>query len=480
MSELWAHQEQAVEKARSLDNLALFFDTGTGKTRTMIEILREEYNSYRTIFRTLILAPLSVCAQWKTEFAKFAPKFPQDRIFVLTMHGKKRTEILKTLKAGAIVVTNYDCVTIKAFVEALYEWKPEIMIFDESQRLKDSTTTRSKKLAPLADQARRRFIMTGTPVLNSPLDLFGQMRVLDGGRTWGKNFYIFRRTYAYDKNAGMPSKKHFPKWAMQTGAEQRLAAAIAPYCCQAKKSECLDLPPLVKVEVPVQLGPKQARAYLQMEKEFVAEIQAGEVMVAEFALTKSLRLQQIVAGFGMVPRDEGETEAIPFQDNPRIAALEDTLESIGPAQAIIWSVFRATYPMIGKVCEKLGRSYAFLTGEQTITEKQKAIRDFQEGKIQDLIANPAAGGVGINLAEAPYAVYYTRNYSLEQFLQSEARNYRGGSERHDKVTHFHLMATGTIDEVVLKALMQKKSVGDAILAWAKQRGGVGYGGDLPD
>jgi SNF2 family DNA or RNA helicase len=467
--ELWSHQRRAVELARpwqgGKNDLALFFDVGTGKTGTMIYILREDYSVHGAIKPTLIFAPLSVCPQWKKEFARFS-KIDQKHIHVLTGPGKKRTEALMEilrLKQPAIIVTNYEAVQIKPFYEALLKWSPEIVVADEAHKLKDSTGTRAKAIYPLAHAARRRFLLTGTPFPNGMLDIFGQYKFMNPS-IFGGNFFKFKNRYFYDKNAAMPKHVHWPDWAPRPATAQELGAVIGSTSVQAKKSECLDLPPLLKIQVPVQLSPGQARTYETMKKQFVAELN-GKVAVAEFAMTKTLRLQQIISGF-IVP-DEDDASPVWVPENPRLDALEELLETIGPEKTIIWTVFKPTYKMIGKICEKLGREVRFLTGEQSATKKQQAIEDFCRGPADTLIANAAAGGAGVNLTEAKYAIYYARGYSLTEYLQSEARNYRGGSDMHDKITHYHLTAEGTLDEVIAQALLNKQDVAETVLTWAK-------------
>lgn len=461
VKELWKHQVAGVEMARELRHLALFFEMGCGKTGTMITILREEFMRHKRIMNTLIFAPISVCVQWKREFENFS-KISQDAIFVLIGPGKKRAEILRKQSAPCIVVTNYEGLNIKEFYTELTKWKPEIIVMDESQRLKDSTSKRAKLIYPLCDQARRRFLMTGTPILNSMLDVFGQFRAMDPN-IFGKNFFVFRNKYFYDKNANMPAHVRWPDWIPRKDTAENIGRVISQNSVQAKKEECLDLPPLHKITVPVELSSEQSRAYEMMKKHFVAECQ-GKVITAEFAMTKMLRLLQILAGF--LPTEEGEITV--FKENLRLVALRDLLDSIGPDHKIIvWSNFVATYRMIEKVCQDLGRSYNFLTGEQSANQKQESIDNFCKGSGQVLIANQAAGGVGVSLSESDYSVYFTRGFNLEHDSQSSARNHRFGSQVFKRIVHYNLCAMGTLDEVVTKALDSKQSMADAVLAYAR-------------
>jgi len=92
---------------------------------------------------------------------------------------------------------------------------------------------------------------------------------------------------------------------------------------------------------------------------------------------------------------------------------------------------------------------------------------FQSGGVRALIAHPKAGGVGVNLTAAAFSIHYTRNYNLVDDLQAEARNYRGGSEIHNRITRIDIVSPGTIDESIVEALREKKSVQDFILGLKK-------------
>lgn len=201
-----------------------------------------------------------------------------------------------------------------------------------------------------------------------------------------------------------------------------------------------------------------------MRKDFMTEVK-GLVTSSEFEMVKTLRMQQMLAGFSQP--DERE-DPIWFDDVPRLDALLDTIDSLGKEKAIIWTVFRPTYARLAKELEKRSYKFAMLTGEQSYKEKMEAKEAFVNGDAQFLIANPAAAGEGIDgLQIAKYALYYMRGYSLLHYMQSLARNYRSGSEKHDKVVHYHYFAKGTLDEVIAYALHNKQDVAATVLKWAQ-------------
>lgn len=463
--ELLSVQKQAIELGRKIPNLALFWEPGVGKTAAIVRILCEEYNKQKRYLNTLIFAPISACPSWARQFSLWSEVDPS-RVFVLNKAGAKRLHTLQAqMNSGKafIAVTNYEAMLNKDFYEALLKWSPHIVVADESHMLKNPSSVRAKKIYPLASSAQRRFLMTGTPFPNSLLDIYGQYKFMDPS-LFGPNYFRFRLNYFYDKNAGMPSYCHFPDWQPRPEADKKIGRILAATSLQAKKCDVLDLPPLMEVRVPVEMSPAQDKAYRQMEKFFVAEV-GDTVLTAEFAMTKSLRLRQLLAGYAS---QDVETEAKWFPDLPRMKALTDILDSLGGAKVIIWTVFQPTYGVIAKECERMGLAYKFLTGEQSAKEKQESIESFSKGSTQVLISNPAAGGTGVDgLQASAYSIYYTRGYNRVEFEQSQARNYRGGSEQHQKVTHYHLISEGTLDEAIAEALLLKKSVSEAVLSWAR-------------
>lgn len=467
---LWDHQKRAVEKARGQKGFALFFEMGTGKTATTIHIVRDIYNEQKRLLRTLVLCPPIVIRNWKKEFQMHSKVKPQN-VVCLTGKGIKRLEKIKKTGfhegkgLGRIYIMNYEgLVVFEDLFHMIKVWDPEIIICDESHKLKNPSSKRSKKTRELADNAFYRYLLTGTPILKSPLDLYAQYRVLDGGKTFGTNFYAFRNTYFYDKNAGMPSQKYFPNWVVREDALEKIKKKMEPTGMSVKKSECLDLPPLVRQIVHVELGKDQKKAYEEMKKNFITFV-SDKACTATLAMTKALRLQQILSGHLPVGDTEETKEIILFKENPRAEALAELLEDLTPDhKVIVWAVFREDFKVIKKVCEDLKLKYVEVHGGVVDTAKFRNVDQFNnDGDTRVFIGHPGSGGIGINLTSASYSIFYSRNFSLEQDLQAEARNYRGGSEVHEKITRIDLVAAGTIDEMILQRLKDKQSFGELIL-----------------
>lgn len=478
MRPLWGHQVECIRRANDKKNFALLMDMGTGKSRTAIEILRRKYHQENRLMRTLILAPIAVCENWKREFAMYSKISPVD-IQVLTQDGKKRVkEFIKwagdDLKRPKIFVTNYHATQMKDLFPLMQRYQFECVVVDESQRVKNPTGKMAIAVASLADKARYKLILTGTPILNSPMDLFMQWRILDGGETFGKNFYGFRAAYCEDENARRQGTQgYFPKWKVRESMYPIIQEKIQAKSMRVMKNECLDLPPLVRQEIDVEMSAEQKRIYNEMLKEYIAFVDDIEksdkprTITAQIAATKALRLQQICSGYAAI---EQTGEELALKDVPRTRVLGELLEDLTPNhKVIVWACFKQNYKMIGKLCDSLKIKYVTLTGDDSVTEKNANMNTFRtDPSVRVMIANQSAGGVGVNLVEASYSIYYSKGFSLEADLQSEARNYRGGSEIHEKVTRIDLICRGSIDELITEALQNKQDVAEHILKFKER------------
>jgi SNF2 family DNA or RNA helicase len=443
-------------------------EPGVGKSLTTVEIIRRKMNDERQVLKTLIICPPVVIRMWEREWLENT-KLTEKNVLALVGTGKQRVDkLLKRIKdAGPeqVVITNYESLLMDGLLGLLRDWGPEVMVLDESQRIKNHSAKRTKRAIALSAYTRYRYILTGTPVLNSPMDLFAQFLFLDGGVRLSANFYHFRARYFYDKNAYMPRGKHFPNWVVRPDTEKHLGELISSISFQAKKSECLTLPPLVEQELEVELSPAQRKSYDEMLRHFITFVNEQAVS-ASLAITKSLRLQQIVSGF---VQPDGE-EPINFKENPRLAALGDLIEDIAPDhKVIVWTNFKATYKMIGEMLTRMKIEHCFLTGEESQKEKDASIEAFQNGTARVIVSNPAAGGVGVTLTAASYSIWYSRSFNLEHEIQASARNYRGGSERHESITRIDLVAPGTLDQEIMRALKRKEDMAEVILNYAKSR-----------
>ena len=467
---LWKHQADTIARGCREPDLGLLFEQGTGKTRTMIEIIRRLYANYNGVQKTIIFAPKIVNANWKKEFAMFSKINPKD-ILVLQKAGTKRIKdflaaVGPDLSGSKIIITNYEAVQMDDLFSLLKQWGPRILVCDESQRVKNPDSLRAKKVVEIADLCAHNYVLTGTPILKNAMDIYMQYRILDRGQTFGRNFFAFRNMYFEDENAGFKGKQsYYPSWIARDEAYDILQDKISKKSVRVLKKDCLDLPPFVRQTVETEMSPEQTKAYKEMLREYITFLdkQTGPAaVVAQLAVTKSLRLQQIVSGFA-----KDEHGNIHRLDCPRLKVLEELLDDIARNhKVIVWAVFHENYKMIAELCDALKLPYREIHGGITGPQVQQNMEDFRKDpEVRVMIANQRAGGVGVNLVESDYSIYYSKGYSLEDDLQSEARNYRGGSEIHKSVTRIDIVCPGSIDELVNEALTAKQTISDKILSW---------------
>lgn len=421
-----------------------------------------------------------VLHNWKREFAAHSKINPRD-IVVLDQPGKKRLNTFLdavnnqgSLTQPKIIITNFEAMQMKALVDCIEEWRPEILVCDESHRLKNPKSKRAKKVLQIAKLVKHTYILTGTPILNTSADIFMQYLILDKGKTFGDNFYVFQNKYLQNSNAGWSGKPgNFPKWEERAEMYGELHDKIYSKAIRKTKEECMDLPPLIKQRVDVPLGKVQAKHYKEMKNDFITFIQDSlakdempKAVIAQMALTKAIRLQQISSGYC---KAEDGTE-IEIKENPRLDILADLLLQLtGDHKVIIWAVFKNNYKQIGKLLRKLNLEYREIHGDVSTKEKNRSMEIFQnDPKCRVVICNAASAGLGINLTQASYSIFYSRGFSLGNDVQAESRNHRGGSEIHEKITRIDLVARDTIDELVAESLANKQQIADQILEWGSR------------
>jgi non-specific serine/threonine protein kinase len=297
--------------------------------------------------------------------------------------------------------------------------------------------------------------LTGTPVLNTYEDLWSQIRFLNKDLV-GTNFFAWRKKHFHNANADKPWLK-FPDYQPKPESMTYFQDLLALAGKVVHKSQCLDLPPLVKTIRYVDLHEQIARHYRDMEKSFVTLIQ-DEAVMADLKVTQIMRLNQICSG---ILHTEEQDHSL---DTCKDEVLIELLGDLAPQNKfIIWANFKPAIARIEKIVSALHLESAKIVGGQTVQERQAEIDRFQENvKCSVMIANQGAGGVGVNLQAANYMIYFSKDYDLEKDLQSEARNYRAGSEIHDKVTRIDIVTRGTIEEVITEALANKLTMAELI------------------
>lgn len=449
----WAHQRTAALFCERMRAAYLAMEMGTGKTLVIInEVLQEIENGY---YKFLILCPKSVLDVWQAEFARHASGYRVPVVVLKSGTNKQKFhQILDTEsqywrnKKAAVIVVNYESAWRDKIGDALMSQRWRMVICDEAHKIKSPSGKASRFCARLSGQSDVRRCLSGTPLPNNQLDAYGQWRFLDLGY-FGANFAAFRARYC---EMGGYQGHEIVGWR-----NQREFRRLLDFITFRVDKSVLDLPPETHVQRTCELDKNARKIYQQIEEEFRADLGSGEEMTLTNVLKRINKLQQLSSGF--IINDDGNTINLHYEKSK---LLSEFLESIDPTEkVVVFCRFVRDIAEVKRVAEVFGRRYGELSGSRN---------DLRGGSLDDSIdilgAQLQAGGIGVNLTAARYCVMYSVGYQLADYLQALARVHRGGQDR--PVTYIHLIAEGTIDEQVHRALAQKKEVVDEILAYIKR------------
>jgi len=308
----------------------------------------------------------------------------------------------------------------------------------------------------ISNLAKYRRIMTGSPVTKSPLDLFSQVEFLGPWLLEQSNFYAFRARYAIiqQRSVGSHSFQHVLGYQRL----DELTAILREFSTRILKDDCLDLPEKLYTKRTVAMTPEQLKAYVEMKRSAITFFE-NNPMTAASVLTQMTRLHQITCGH--VKTDDGEVRSL---KNNRIKELLQVLEETD-GKVIIWAVYRHDIQTIEKeIANEYGKtSVASYYGDTKDSIRQSIVDDFMvaDSDLRFFVGNPKTGGYGLTLTSSHTVVYYSNDYSLEVRMQSEDRAHRIGQK--DKVTYVDLIAEGTIDEKIVKALNSKIDLASKVM-----------------
>jgi len=265
------------------------------------------------------------------------------------------------------------------------------------------------------------------------------------------NFFRFRNTFFYTSGYGGYQFKPM------RGAKEAIIERVSRQAFSVKKEDCLDLPDRIYETRYVYMDTLQEKAYEMMKKENILQFK-DSVTLAANELAKIMKLRQVTSGFSI------NTAGIPvFISDSKIKVLKELLEEIPEnEQIIIWLNFHFE---IHRLKEEFKDTACTLSGDISQKEKNKNIKDFQDGKYRILLAHPLSGGMGLTFVNCSYMIWFSLSYSSEQHSQANDRNYRIGQK--NKCTYFYLLAKDSIDEIIYKVIIKKTDLMDECLSMLK-------------
>lgn len=482
----YAHQLKALRQGADAESFAYLMEMGTGKSKVTIDNIHYLFDQ-GLINAAVIVAPKGVYSNWTTKEIPY--HFPEPaRLYVYnwcTNQTKKelakQSEMLNLsvpdkLKVLCINVESFSSARGTDFVRKFLRAHQCMMVVDESTTIKNLKAGRTQSLVQLGGLAKYRRILTGSPITNSPLDIFSQAQFLDPKLLGFTSFYAFRARYAKLQRIELGLRSFIKVTGYQRLDE--LNEKLSEFSFRITKDECLDLPEKIYMRREVELTTEQKKAYEQMKNLAMVTLANDRgVSSAQIALTQILRLHQIVCGH--LPLDGGG-EPVPLPNNRLNALLELLDECAG--KVIIWANYK---PNIRGIVARLSEEYGPETvvefhGDVSTFEREAANLAFQDlekieggvrkkvSQVRFFVGNTQTGGMGIDLFNASHMIFYSNNYKLEDRIQAESRAHRNGLQH--KLTIHDLVAPDTVDEKIIKALREKRNIaqlitGDSFTEW---------------
>lgn len=428
---LYPHQQTAFDKLIKSRVCGLFMEMGTGKTRTAIEFVAARQDK---ISNVVWFCPVSLKRTIAYEIKKHTGETAylfDDKTSSTTL-PKARWYVVGLESIGS---SDRVYLTANALID-----KNSFVIVDESSYIKGHKAKRTKRLTLIAERAKYRMILTGTPISQGVLDLYAQMSFLSPKILGYHSFYMFAANHLEysDKFKGMVVKAHNTGW---------LASKIQPYIYQVTKAECLTLPKKIYESRYFEMTNEQRDRYEDIKLDLILGIEDLDAIAIFKAFTY---LQQITSGFC---KDKC------FEHN-RLNTLLSVIDDIpSDKKIIIWCKYVYSVQIITNELtldyglESVCQYYGNLTEQQRDDELTKF-----RTSARFLIATQATGSHGLTLNEAHHVIFYENSFKYANRLQAEDRNHRIGQIQ--PVTYIDIICEPSIDERIKDAITAKANLVD--------------------
>jgi len=434
------HEYQAFATEYILQNpvAAILLDMGLGKSViTLTAIFDLTLDSF-LIRKVLVIAPLRVARDtWPAEIEKWDHLHDLKYTIAVGSEQERKVALMQKAQIHLINRENVEWLVQKSGIPFDYD----MVVVDELSSFKSHQAKRFKSLLKVRPCVKRVVGLTGTPSSNGLMDLWAEFRLLDMGQRLGRFIGKYRSTFFVpDKRNAQVVFSYKPK----PGAEDAIYRQISDITISMKSSDYLKLPEVVMNEVPVWMSASEEQHYLTMKDEMVLSLKGKEIDAANAAALSGKLLQM---SNGAV---YDESHQVAHLHDRKLEVLEDLIEAANGKPVLIAYWFKHDLERI------LNRFQA------EKLDSTDSIRRWNDGEIQLAVIHPASAGHGLNLqAGGSTLVWFSLTWSLELYQQTNARLWRQGQK--DTVVIHHIIAKGTIDEQVMKALRQKNKTQTALI-----------------
>ena len=499
------HQITALAHGRESEAFAYLMDQGTGKT--WVDINDSAHNWRRgAIDAAIVLCPNSVKEQWPEQMLEHMPDDIPYHTAVWYSQGTKAElhawreteEMIDERDVMLWLFVNFDALILKRLVQQNARQEPGFLqefarrrrckvSADESTKIGNRSSARTKAATRLRQDCPMARIMTGTPIIKKPVKGFSQFGFLDPDILGFGSFFAFRNHHCV--MGGYKGKQ-----IVDYKNLDELSDKISSCSFRVLKDDCMDLPPRVGGTKDtngfqlrrVVMGDAQRREYKRMTDELIAMIDEpcdrcegrgyvvekgdakkcgtckgkGKYVRVKIALAKITKQQQITSGF--IFDENGEPHW--FTDKPpKVLEVCNLLEEAGDQSVVIWSAFQPEIDKLTEAVEKMGLTHVGYHGRVPQKKRPENKKRFQDGTAQVLIGSTSAGGIGTDLWRGSVGIYPSCTANTEERVQSEDRIHRRGSEIHDRVTYYEVVVPGTVDMKILRIYKEDVSLSQKIM-----------------
>lgn len=491
------HQVEGLTHVYRNLRAGLFYSPGLGKTKITVDLFK------LTNVPMLILCPKVMVHDWALEFVKHGGI--SDTV-ELVGTKKQKEQILEGAKKKpfAAVITTYETAT--RYTDQLIELDYGTIVADESHRLKTPFSQRTKASQALANKAHRRVLLSGTPTLGSPFDMYGQLRFL-GHYFCPEDWWTFKKRFGVYADQDNKILIGFKNLEIINNRTNRI-------CVKKTKDECLDLPDRMVIDQKFDLSVEQKKMYntmiergadeegAKLEEAFLEQPESFKnvtttplhVRCASHDVLNVLnKVNQVTSGFqyastqnpficqmcersqhcvdkGIQPYTK-ECAVVQVKppvgvknyENARMETLLDILDTLledASNKVIIWTNYTQEIVEIKEALKMRDIKHVVVVGGMSVKDLDEAKTKFNTDPKTQVYLAQVSTGIGVTLNAANYMIYYSLPWSLEHYEQSMDRNYRIGQMR--KTTIYRLIGKNTLDEDKVRALSSKIDLSNLI------------------
>ncbi|MCU0734707.1 MAG: DEAD/DEAH box helicase [Methylotetracoccus sp.] len=411
-------------------------DMGLGKTLQALALILSQSGEGPS----LVVAPTSVCMNWQSEAARFAPA-----LNVQVLGGGDREKLIGTLRPMDLLICSYALLQQESVGELLAGPVWQTIVLDEAQLIKNPATKRSQQAMAL--QGRFKIITTGTPVENHLGELWNLFRFINPG--------LLGSLESFNRRFAGPIERN-----QDREARQRLKKLIQPFILRRTKSQVLDeLPPRTEIELHVELSEQESLFYEALRRKLLTELNEThgpaedkrfQVMVAITKLRRACCNAQLVAPELGLP-------------SSKLALFGEVVEELldNRHKALVFSQFVDHLTLIRAFLDEKRIAYQYLDGQTPPAERKKRVDAFQAGQGEVFLISLKAGGVGLNLTAADYVIHMDPWWNPAVEDQASDRAHRIGQQR--PVTVYRLVTKNTIEEQIVSLHRHKRDLANSVL-----------------